>query len=430
MRRVIIAGVMSATVVLTAAACSGSSGSSAAGTTTPTSSTSASSTASASTGGVTLPTPAQPANGAPLKVFFFNEQGASSTASDPGETTAAEAAVDYINKNLGGIKGRPIALTTCASLGTAASSASCANQAVADKADIVIKGLDPEGEAAVPIVTGAGIPYLTLNAGAAAELDNPLSFVPASGYPAEFGSFAPYSKSKGYKSVVAIYTNVEALSSAVDSMGTAFKEEGIAFTGVPVDITTADLTSAYSAALTKKPDLIIVLASLAQCTATLQARVSLGDTTPLGSGPSCDVPNVLSSIPASSLGNVVYANGDTSAVPSDLDTRIYEAAMAAYEPGTPTTGLAPTSFSSLMDFYNAAMTVANPATLDAATIAKALQTATSIPLWDGDGKDYSCAAHYFTALPSACSPWAYIVSQTPSGAVSLIGSYNMSTLLR
>jgi branched-chain amino acid transport system substrate-binding protein len=425
MRRAVIAAVVSAVVVATAAACSSSSsGSAASGPSGPTSGATGTAAASA-----LLPAPAKPASGTPLRVFFFNEQGASSTASDPSETSAAEAAVDYINKNLGGINGRPIALTTCASLGTAASSASCANQAVAAKADIVLKGLDPEGEAAVPIVTGAGIPYMTLNAGAAAELDNPLSFVPASGYPAEFGSFAPYAKSKGYKSVVAIYTNVEALNSAVDSMSHAFAKEGVAFTGVPVDITTADLTSAYSAALTKKPDLIVVFASLAQCTATLQARLSLGDTTPLGSGPSCNVPSVLSSIPASSLGNVAFASGDTSDVPTDVQTQTYLAAMKAYEPAATTGGFDSSSFSVVMDFYNAVKTVANPATLNAASIGKLLRSATSLPLWSGGGKPYSCATHYFAGSPSACSPWGYIVNRAPDGAISLTGSYNMSSLI-
>jgi branched-chain amino acid transport system substrate-binding protein len=425
MRRVIITGVISAVVALTAAACSSGSSGSAAGTTTPSSGTSA----SAATGSVALPTPAKPASGTPLKVFFFNEQGASATASDPSQTSSAQAAVDYINKNLGGIKGRPIALTTCDSLGTAASSASCANQAVAAKADIVIKGLDPEGEAAVPIVTGAGIPYLTLNAGSAAELDNKLTFVPSSGYQAEFGAFAPYSKTKGYKSVVAIYTNVQALASAVDAMSAVFKAEGIAFTGVPVDITTADLTSAYSAALTKKPNLIVVLTSLAQCTATLQARQSLGDSTPLASGPSCDVPSVLSSVPASSLGNVVFGAGDTSGVPSDTDTKTYLAAMATYAPGVSTGGITPTSFGAIMDFYNAAKTAADPAGLNAATIGKLLQTAKSVQLWAGAGQTYSCADHYFSGSPSACSPWAYVVNRSPSGDISLVGSYKMSTLL-
>jgi branched-chain amino acid transport system substrate-binding protein len=66
--------------------------------------------------------------GAPFKVFFINEQGASATASDPEDTSAAEAAVSYINKNLGGIKGRPVQITTCATLGTSESMISCARQ--------------------------------------------------------------------------------------------------------------------------------------------------------------------------------------------------------------------------------------------------------------------------------------------------------------
>jgi hypothetical protein len=171
------------------------------------------------------------------------------------------------------------------------------------------------------------------------------------------------------------------------------------------------------------------LASLAQCTATLQARQSLGDTTPLGSGPSCDVPSVLNSIPSGSLGDVAIASGDTSNVPSDKDTQTYLAAMAKYEPGANTGGFDSSSFSAVMDFYNAAATVPDPATLNAAAIGKLLQTAKSVPLWAGAGQAYSCADHYFTGLSSACSPWAYVVNRSTSGAIGLIGSYNMSTLL-
>jgi branched-chain amino acid transport system substrate-binding protein len=380
-------------------------------------------------GSTLLPTPSKPASGTPLKVFYINEQGASATASDPSGTFAAKAATSYINKNLGGIHGRPISLTTCFTLGTAASSANCANKAVDMKADIVIKGVDPQGEAAVPIVTSAGIPYMTLNAGAAAELDNPLSFVPTSGYSAEFGSFAPYAKSKGFKSAVAIFTNVTSLASAVSDMSKVFSEQGISFASEPVDITTGDLTPAYTAALTKKPDLIIVLASLAQCTATLQARQSLSDDTLLAAGPSCQVPSVLSSIPAASLGNVLFAAGSTSIVPDDKDTLTYLAAMKAYQPSGDTGGLASDSFAAIMDFYNAAMTVDDPTTLNSKSIGQLLETAKSIPLFAGAGKSYSCSEHYFAKQPSACSPWAFLANRAPDGKVSLVGSYDMSTLL-
>src|ERR1700749_2659066 len=103
-----------------------------------------------------LPTAAAAASGTPYKVFFINEQGASATASDPEDTSAATAAVDYINKNLGGIKGRPVQMTTCATLGTSESMISCANKAVDAKADIVIKGAETAAESGVPIITGAG----------------------------------------------------------------------------------------------------------------------------------------------------------------------------------------------------------------------------------------------------------------------------------
>src|ERR1700728_1928017 len=135
-RLALIAG--AAVVAVTAAACSSSSSTSASG---GGSTTSASSAATGSTG-ASSSSPAAAATGTPYKVFFINEQGASATASDPEDTSAAEAAVSYINKNLGGIKGRPVQLTTCATLGTSASMISCANQAVDAKADIVIKGAE------------------------------------------------------------------------------------------------------------------------------------------------------------------------------------------------------------------------------------------------------------------------------------------------
>ena len=380
---------------------------------------------------ITLPTPAKPASGTPIKVFYFNEEGASASASDPNGTFAAKAAVEYINRNLGGVNGRPITMQTCASLGTPESSVNCANKAVDWKADIVIKGLDPDGEGAVPIVTGAGIPYLTLNAGAPAELDNPLSFVPASGYGAEYGAFAEYAKAQGYKRVVAIYTNVAALSAAVDGDVTkAFSRAGIGFSSVPVDISTADLTSAYNTALSKKPDLILAFTSLAQCTATVQARGALSDSTPLAWGPSCNVQSVYNTISPSQLGDTYIATGDTSAIPSDKDSQTYTTAMSTYEPKGQAVGFAATSFAAVMDFYNAAKEVADPSTLNAATIAKQLQTSPAIPLFGGAGKSYSCAAKPFAEHQSACSPWAFIVKRSTDNSYSLTGSYDMAPVLK
>jgi branched-chain amino acid transport system substrate-binding protein len=364
-------------------------------------------------------------------VFFINEQGASATASDPEDTSAAEAAVAYINKNLGGIKGRPVQLTTCQTLGTSESMISCANKAVDAKPDIVIKGTETAAESGVPIITGAGIPYLTLNAGSPGELSNKLSFVPGSGFAAQYSALALYAKSKGYKTVVAIFTDVTALSSPLEGpIAKAFAREGIAYSALPVSLTTADLTPTYDTALAKKPDLIIDLASAAQCTALLNARQTLSDMTPLAIGPNCATPGILDSVSSQYVNGLIVPTPDTSTVPTDQDTEIYDAAMKAYAPSAITGGFAPTSFEAVMDFYNAMISAPDPASITSASaVAQALSTTKNVPLFMGDGKTFTCSHTLFPTLSAACSPYSFIVAYN-NGTYSLIGSYNMTTLMK
>jgi branched-chain amino acid transport system substrate-binding protein len=426
-RLALIAG--AAVIAVTAAACSSSSSSTSASSGGSTPASTAGSGASSSSS--VLPVAAAAPTGTPYKVFFINEQGASATASDPEDTSAAQAAVDYINKNLGGIKGRPVQLTTCATLGTSESMISCANKAVDAKPDIVIKGAETAAESGVPIITGAGIPYLTLNAGSPGELGNKLSFVPGSGFAAQYGAFALYAKSKGYKSVVAVFTDVTALSSPLEGpIAKAFAREGIAYTALPVSLTTSDLTPTYDTALAKKPGMIFDLASTAQCTALLNARQTLGDNTPLAIGPNCATPSVLDSVSSQYVNGMIVATPDTSSVPTDKDTETYNAAMKAYAPSASTGGFAPTSFEGVMDFYNAMITAPDPASITSASaVAQVLSTAKNVPLFMGDGKTFTCSHSLFPTLSAACSPYSFIV-QYNNGTYSLIGSYDMTTLMK
>ncbi|HEX3962262.1 MAG TPA: ABC transporter substrate-binding protein [Trebonia sp.] len=423
----LIAG--AAVVAVTAAACSSSSTSASSGASSP---ASASSSTGASSSAAGLPTAAAAASGTPYKVFFINEQGASATASDPEDTSAATAAVDYINKNLGGIKGRPVQMTTCATLGTSESMISCANKAVDAKADIVIKGAETAAESGVPIITGAGIPYLTLNAGSAGELNNKLSFVPSAGFAAQYSSLAVYAKSKGYKNVVAVFTDVTALSSPLQGpIAKAFAREGITYSTLPVALTTSDLTPTYDTALAKKPDLILDFASLAQCTALLNARQTLSDTTPLAIGPNCATSSVLNSVSSQYVNGLAVASPDTSTVSTDKDTQTYDAAMKAYAPSASTGGFAPTSFEAVMDFYNAMTTAADPASVTSpSAVAQVLSTSKNIPLFMGAGKSFTCSHTLFPTLPAACSPYAFVVTYTGNGVYSLVGSYDMTALMK
>jgi branched-chain amino acid transport system substrate-binding protein len=423
MKRVIAAAGLSV-LALTAAACSSSTSSSVA------SPTSAGSSASAPAPASALGTASASATAKPLTVFYFDEEGASAAASSPESYQAAEAAVDYVNDNLGGVKGRPLKLIHCASLGTPDSVINCANQAVDDKPDVVIKGVDVAGGSAVPIVTGAGIPYVTLNAGSPDEVNHTLAFSLTSGFAAQFAPVAAYAKSKGYSSLGVIYTNVQPLSTPLNGPFAALlAKDGIKYVPEPVDITAADLTPAYSALVAKHVSGILVVTTLAQCTAALQARASLSDSTPLFMSSSCDVPSALSAVSPSTTNGTVFAFQDTSAVPSDADTKTYLQVMKTYEPSANVGSFAPSGFESIIDFYRAMLTAANPATLDATSVASTLKSAKNVPLFMGGGQTFNCGQTYFAGDSSVCTGAAYLASYT-NGTFSLVGAYNAAQLLK
>ena len=427
MKRVIAAAGLSV-LALTAAACSSSSSST--GAAASSSATSSASAAATSSSASALGTSAASSSAKPLSIFFFDEEGASAAASSPESYQAAEAAVDYVNDNLGGVKGRPLKLIHCESLGTPDSVINCANQAVDDKPDVVIKGVDVAGGSAVPIVTGAGIAYVTLNAGSPDEVDHNLAFSLTSGFAAQFAPVAAYAKTKGDKSLGVIYTNVQPLSTPLNGpFASLLAKDGISYVPEPVDITAADVTSQYNALVAKHVGAILIVTTLAQCTASLQARSSLSDSTPLFMSSSCDVPSALSSASSSATNGAIFAFQDTSAVPSDTDTKTYLQAMKTYEPSSNVGSFAPSGFESVIDFYRAMMTASDPATLDAASVAATLKSAKNVPLFMGGGETFNCGQTYFAGESSVCTGASFLASYG-SGTFSLVGSYNASQLLK
>jgi branched-chain amino acid transport system substrate-binding protein len=420
MKRAIAAAGLSV-LALAAAACSSSSGSS---------STGAAASPAATSSASALGSSAASSSAKPLSIFFFDEEGASAAASSPESFQAATAAVDYVNDNLGGIKGRPLKLTHCETLGTPDSAINCANQAVDAKPDVVIKGVDVAGGSAVPIVTGAGLPYVTLNAGSPDEVDHKLAFSLSSGFAAQFAPVAAYAKTKGYKSLGVIYTNVQPLSTPLNGpFAQLLAKDGISYVPEPVDITSANVTSEYNALVAKHVGAVLVVTSLAQCTATLQARASLSDSTPLFMSSSCNVPSALSSVSSSTTDGTVFAFQDTSAVPGDADTKTYLEAMKTYEPSASIGSFAPSSFESVIDFYRAMLTAKDPATLDAASVATTLESAKSVPLFMGGGETFSCGQSFFAGESSVCTGAAFLAGYD-GGTFKLVGSYNASQLLK
>ena len=87
------------------------------------------------------PRGANPATGPPIVVGMINQEDAP-VGSFPEVRRSAEAAVRYVNEELGGVDGRPLRLETCTTRGTPESSQACADQLVGKQPVAVLGGVD------------------------------------------------------------------------------------------------------------------------------------------------------------------------------------------------------------------------------------------------------------------------------------------------
>src|SRR4029453_7075149 len=103
-------------------------------------------------------TPA-PASGEALRIGFINQE-AGSVGVYPETVAAAEAAVEYINPELGGLDGHPLELVKCVTDGTVPATQRCAEQMVNEGGVFAQAGLDNNLQALDPILEAAGLPLL------------------------------------------------------------------------------------------------------------------------------------------------------------------------------------------------------------------------------------------------------------------------------
>ena len=102
--------------------------------------------------------PTDEAAGEPIKLGFVNSEGGAFSV--PELRVGNEVAEDYVNRNAGGIGGRPVEVVRCATDGSPERSIDCANRLVDEGVAAVLEGTDLGGDAMLPILSDAGIPLV------------------------------------------------------------------------------------------------------------------------------------------------------------------------------------------------------------------------------------------------------------------------------
>ena len=369
------------------------------------------------------------ASGDPVKVGIINVEGGQ-TISAPDSRKTGEAAAQYANEYLGGIGGRPIELVPCLTLGTPESTISCANeQASNDELVAVALATESSSDLIVPIVTEAGIPYVTAVGPSRADLTTPGSFAITGGAVSNYGGMAQHAADSGYEKVTMIAMNISGITVGIDEFAVpSFEQAGVELEVVFADPGTADMTPTVTSAVQSGSDAIAILGSDPFCAATLLAVEAVGatDLDIFGSG-RCASEQVIDVAPPDVLDGMTIINFYYTGVDEPAG-RLYHDIVERYAPGTDGRGTNASGYVSVLGLVRATAGLEGDVTRE--SVMEALNTSHDVASPLTAGESFSCDGSVVEAYPGACSA-GYTVSTVDSeGNEHFVSTGDASELFR
>jgi branched-chain amino acid transport system substrate-binding protein len=292
--------------------------------------------------------------GPPITVGFLNEQ--EGAVAFPTFGAGAQAARIFIDHH-GGIHGRALKFLDCYTDGSTASAVACANRFVAAHVPVVLEGISIGSDAAVPVLTSAGIPLVghTAFGNVQANSSDAFFFGAATGaydvVPLEVMKRDLHISSVTYMAA----TNAQDRGFVDDDSRPAAHALGLAYQAIYYNGTSPNFQATVGAAIATGAKALFFTAPEPTCTSLVAAARTLSYKGAIFAG-SCSAFIKADGAQANGVftASDLYVPDDTKGVPpaAKKELSIYEHAMNAYAPQY-TNGFAQDTFSSTMDLANA-----------------------------------------------------------------------------
>ncbi len=379
----------------------------------------ASSTAGSSSADLSALGTPKAATGAPVTIGLITEGGSEAIGSQSDLTEqGAEIAKQYVNEYLGGLAGRPLDLFVCGNKATPAGAQDCANQMVEKKVAAVVWPFTGQG-AAVPILTGAGIPIIAGSGSSTEELTTPGVFIVTGGYPATLGAFAQDAKDRGIKKFAMVVIDVPAATQGAQALGSlVFKNAGVGFTVITAPPGTPDLSPQLQDAVSQGADAVGVTGDVTFCTSFLKAYQTLAlNITKYVIG-TCTDQSVVAALPDALKGSIDAVTSVTTGSP---DLALYAAMLQKYAAGK---GIDPnpTKSSGVVAGVSAVLNLVNGMTSFSgdptpANVLSYWKTAKG-NVFLGGGITFDCSSKPIALIPNICSAQLQVGTVNADGTVS------------
>ncbi|WP_261574365.1 ABC transporter substrate-binding protein [Frankia gtarii] len=359
--------------------------------------------------------PAKAATGTPVKIGWIGT-GRTQAVDASAEEKSAQAAADYANAHLGGLRGHQIQIVSCEDKSVPADAQACGNTFVREKVSAVAGGSPGQADPWIKIVSPAGIPtVLNLVATQTALstknvflLGNPLG---------PFGTAAAYAREAKLSSAVVLVIDVPAASGPAKALSPIFfANAGSKAKVIAIPPGTADMTPQIQSAQKDKPALYHVTGDPTFCASAIKAIKALGIKATITALDRCVGTDKGASIPGGFEG--VKIMGQANQDPTTAEYKLYSAVVDAYGKGLKTNDAYTISgYQGMLGLIRSVNAVAGT-DVTPAGVAKAIQTAPATPYPIGGGATFQCNGKASPVSPNICSTTGFVADASKTGTLS------------
>jgi len=340
-----------------------------------------------------------PPTGEPILLAQANQEN-SPQGSVPDARRAAEAAIAYINEDLGGVHGRPLELRSCITSGSPESSVACANELIALEPVAFIGGADFFSFASQPLYGASGIPVVGGPAFGEADMtaENTFKFFGfgASNWPAMAGYAI---EELGAETIAVVFPDNVPGTSTVDAyLEPVITALGATATRVPFAPDTTDFVPVISDAVAGPPDAIIAITPTHVCPGMLRAVQTVGVDAHLFTSTVCAEPSTIEQVGEDALVGAYTVSAFDSHDDSEAAIT-YREAIQRYLDDDALDEIGVATFSSVMNLY-AILTELDPDEVDPVSISEALRSTSDQPSFMGH--PYTCDGHQLPGRQAVC----------------------------
>jgi branched-chain amino acid transport system substrate-binding protein len=223
----------------------------------------------------------------PIAIGWVNAQGG--VGEIPEATAGAEAAVAYVNAELGGVAGHPIELHTCFIVEAEEEGQGCAQQLINDDdVSVIVFGAVVTGNQSFHATVAGSKPVIIGVAANPADNEAENTYALYGTQTSVLGPWGTYARDiLGAETAAVVYVSQAGANTAADAAAAGLEAAGIEVTSVGYPQEATDLLGPLTAAGGQNADVIVPMTDAAGCPNLFLALEQIGATQPVVSNPLC-----------------------------------------------------------------------------------------------------------------------------------------------